>query len=1668
MDKKKILSSLALAGILTAGVLGANVNATTAGEYLKPVGVYKKLVEGKTVVPYVLKDKNAPLTVNDIKAEFAELELVNGNAVTDTNATVKTGDTFVANGTEYTVVVYGDVNKDGKINTMDAFAIQNYVVGNAEIDTIQMEAADVNNNGKINTMDAFAIQNYVVGNVEDVIDQLPAIEDVTAPVITGLPEGGKMYINLNDSNFVLPQVTAIDDFDGEVNVVVTGEVNKTLEGDYIVTYTATDRAGNTATANLTVTVDGKAPVLSGVVDGQKFYIKLNDTEFVLPEATATDTVDGEVEVTVEGIVNKEVEGSYDIVYTAKDSMENETKATITVVVDGKAPVADVRYSTTVLTKDGVVVTVVSDEEIKAPEGWELSEDGMSMSKKYMENVEDELLMVSDLAGNETETHIRITNIDTKVVAAVNYDVTEPTNGVVIATISADEKLQAVEGWTLAKDGMSMTKEYSKNVITDVVVKDMLGNETTVNVNIQNIDKVAPTAEVQFDVTIMTNGNVKVTILANEELKAVEGMSNWELDSEDAKKASAIFEANTTEEGEQVTITDLAGNTSVVPVRVSNIDKDAPVLEVSYDETASTNKNVIATITSNEKVQAVEGWTLAENGMSMTKEYEANISEDVVVTDLVGNNSTATITITNIDKDAPVVEGFTEGKSSYQAVTPTFVEGVATLQKEGEESQSYTSGTEISVDGKYVLTVRDAAGNETVVNFIIDNAAPVFDTLEDVTLKNGDEFDTKVIAKDAVDGNIEATLVITFNGEEVESIDATGENDGEYTLTYTAVDEAGNSAEATRKVIVDATAAKLVSLQSSNSDATTEVTIRVEFNEKMQVLEGWVAESDEQLAFTKKYEANTSETVEFKDIAGNITKVEIAINNIDSDAPLAVVSYSITEPTQGPVIATITAGEELKAVDGWTLSEDRKSMTKKYTQNTELEGEEVTISDLAGNEAKVTIKVLNIDVVAPEGDVTYSETENTKNNVVATITAEEELKEVAGWKLSADKKSMTKTYTKNTSANGEEVTISDLAGNTDTVTVVVTNIDREAPVVEGLTEGISSYKKLDLTFTDNTAPITLILQKGTEEATTEELASGDTKTIDVEGEYKLIAKDALGNEVEILFNIDQNATTITGVENGKRYKEAKPLFPEGVAVLNKLDTDKQTILSTEAFTSGTVIKADGNYEVVVTDAAGNEDRVSFEIDTKAPEVTNIENGKTYTAPITPVVEEAGTVEVIKLVKDGEEVEEYNLTEIAEDGSYELTLEDDLGNSKTIRFVIDQTGPQVTGVENGGEYKTAIPAFTEGTAKLQKAGEEAIDFTSGTEISADGEYTLVVTDKHGNATTITFTVDNVGPVLTGVEEKTYIAGESVIPASTETELKVSLVKDGETVKDYTALAEITTGDGEYTLTVADKAGNKTVVEFTIDTVVENVKVVTSNKGNATNENVIATITSKEAMKPVDGWTLSEDKMSMTKVYDANATEEVTITDLVGNTETIEVVVEGIDKVNPTASVEYDITEATKGPVTVTITASEQIQKVEGWKLADDGITLTKEFTDNVTEETVTIVDLAGNVIEAPVKVSIDNIYNGVPTISGMLENSDVKVSLTDKIALPTVIAKDVKGAEVEVTTSIKQVIDGTEVDYTGTELVLSSVTKYVITYTATDVAGNVATVERVINVVSEVAE
>ena len=147
------------------------------------------------------------------------------------------------------------------------------------------------------------------------------VVDTTAPVITVTPgndtvEQGATWTNAG--------ATA----DGQESVTSSGTVDANTLGNYTITYTATDAAGNTVTATRTVTVvDTTAPVIT-VTSG-------NDT--VERGGSWTDagaTADGGETVTASGTVDTSAAGTDTITYTATDAAGNTGNATRTVTVVG--------------------------------------------------------------------------------------------------------------------------------------------------------------------------------------------------------------------------------------------------------------------------------------------------------------------------------------------------------------------------------------------------------------------------------------------------------------------------------------------------------------------------------------------------------------------------------------------------------------------------------------------------------------------------------------------------------------------------------------------------------------------------------------------------------------------------------------------------------------------------------------------------------------------------------------------------------------------------------------------------------------------------------------------------------------------------------------------------------------------------------------------------------------------------------------------------------------------------------------------------------------------------------------------------------------------------------------------------------------------------------------
>ncbi|MBQ5591378.1 MAG: InlB B-repeat-containing protein [Clostridia bacterium] len=73
---------------------------------------------------------------------------------------------FFAVWKENSDIVLGDINKDGRINSLDALLVLNYAVKNITFNSEELVAADVNKDSQINSLDALMILMYSVGHIE--------------------------------------------------------------------------------------------------------------------------------------------------------------------------------------------------------------------------------------------------------------------------------------------------------------------------------------------------------------------------------------------------------------------------------------------------------------------------------------------------------------------------------------------------------------------------------------------------------------------------------------------------------------------------------------------------------------------------------------------------------------------------------------------------------------------------------------------------------------------------------------------------------------------------------------------------------------------------------------------------------------------------------------------------------------------------------------------------------------------------------------------------------------------------------------------------------------------------------------------------------------------------------------------------------------------------------------------------------------------------------------------------------------------------------------------------------------------------------------------------------------------------------------------------------------
>ncbi|MEI6579867.1 MAG: leucine-rich repeat protein [Eubacteriales bacterium] len=214
-----------------------------------------------------------------------------------------------------------------------------------------------------------------------------------------------------------------------------------------------------------------------------------------------------------------------------------------------------------------------------------------------------------------------------------------------------------------------------------------------------------------------------------------------------------------------------------------------------------------------------------------------------------------------------------------------------------------------------------------------------------------------------------------------------------------------------------------------------------------------------------------------------------------------------------------------------------------------------------------------------------------------------------------------------------------------------------------------------------------------------------------------------------------------------------------------------------------------------------------------------------------------------------------------------------------IVVDNTHPVVTGVDQYGIYNVSKnPAFTDLNDVTAALNGDA--FTSGTDVIAQGIYTLIVTDAAGNTTTVQFIIDKTAPAVDGVDDD-GLYKEDKNPTFTDTYL------DTATLDSSTFVSGTTVSEGTHILVVTDLAGNVTTVHFRIDETKPLLSLLTPSKYSPT-----TTLTVSIEYPEDDGvhqykigsgeWTLYTGAVTVAyTVLPADRTVYARSTDLAGNT-------------------------------------------------------------------------------------------------------------------------------------------------------------------------------------------
>ncbi|MEK9628316.1 MAG: HYR domain-containing protein [Nitrospinota bacterium] len=605
-----------------------------------------------------------------------------------------------------------------------------------------------------------------------------------------------------------PDATATDN-SGLVIVAQTGGLASGSQfpmGANVITWTATDPSGNTATGSFTVTViDCSPPSFTqppGITVNTDPGLATAVVNFPTPIASDNDSVTAITQTAGPASGSAFPLGSTTVTFQATDPTGNIGTVSFNItVVDNEDPVITVSADISADTDAGLATAVVNYTAPTATDnvpGVTVTQiAGLSSGATYPLGTTTNTFRATDAAGNTADASFTVTVVDNEipVVTApsnVSFEATGPQTTVAIGTATASDNVGVV---TITSDAPATFPVGSTTVTWTAA--DAAGNTGTATQTVTITDTTAPVITAPAKVTEEATG--PQTPVAIGQATATDAVGPVTITND----APASYPVGTTTV--TWTATDAYNNSSTATQLVTVEDTTAPIITLLGDALVTLEAGDTYTDDGARASDIVDGdltASIAAGGLPINNVVPGSYTITYNVSDAAGNAAAqVTRTVTVVDTTPSVVTPPADilNKEATANLTPVDL-GVGTA-------------TDI-VDGSITPTASPtgpfAVGTHTVTWSATDNAGNTGTATQTVIVKDTTDPVLTVPSDVTVDATGDLTMVDIGQATATDLVTAnvTIENDapasfpiGTTIVTWTATDEAGNEATATQTIIV---------------------------------------------------------------------------------------------------------------------------------------------------------------------------------------------------------------------------------------------------------------------------------------------------------------------------------------------------------------------------------------------------------------------------------------------------------------------------------------------------------------------------------------------------------------------------------------------------------------------------------------------------------------------------------------------------------------------------------------------------------------------------------------------------------------------------------------------------------------------------------------------------